>query len=277
MNSDDNAANTRRVRAAVRPYKRESTYRNIFSFPVILYITGYLCFNFYLEWDNWQALIDKNTVKEAVTSNATTLEKWMVMDVNSNAAIAHLRLTEVCKRIDVFDAIFAVMCVIVPLLSVIQFLLRQQKVFHETLKCENGLQWFAGFVFLAIMRAVESVIAFVLISLLLPSSFFMCYRMAAMYYCTIVFALLIVFIVCIVLTSAVSHSVLIFNIDYTSLGVIGKDREIDIVHTKRRKIRKKQKQYKDKGKEETGALIEEDEPYSDKLGEEETEYIDERV
>lgn len=259
------------VRAAVKPYRKESTYNNIFSFPVVLYVIGYICFNFYLEWDNWQDLIKENSI-DPPSVNSSTLERWTFVDPESNAAIAHVRLAEVCKNIEVFDAIFAVMCVLVPLMAVVKFILRQQKIFYETLKCSNGLQWFLGFVFLAIMRATEATIAFVLISLMLPSSFFMCYKMFAMYFCTLSFALLMVFIICVVLTSAISHSVLVFDVNYTSLGVIGKEAEIDVIHTKRRKIKKRSK-YKDK---ESDALINE-ESYSDRLDEDEEAYIDERV
>lgn len=266
-----NSSAKKNVRAAVKPYKKESTYKNIFSFPVVLYIIGYICFNFYLEWDNWQKLVKENSI-DPPHANASTLERWMYIDPNSNSAIAHVRLAEVCKNIDVFDAIFAAMCVIVPLMSVVRFIMRQQNIFYETLKCSNGLQWFVGFVFLAIMRAAEAWVAFVLMSLLLPSSFFMCYKMFAMYFCTISFSLLIVFIICVVLTSAISHSVLVFDVNYTSLGVIGKDNEIDVIHTKRRKIKKRGK-YKDK---ESDSLIESD-AYSDGLDEEEEAYIDERV
>jgi hypothetical protein len=269
--NNSSAKGNKSIRAAIKPYRKESTYKNIFSFPVVLWIIGYICFNFYLEWDNWQELIRENSI-DPPNANTSTLERWMLIDPHSNAAIAHVRLAEVCKSIDIFDAVFMVMCAIVPVMSVVQFILRQQKIFYETLKCSNGFQWFLGFVFLAIMRAAEATVAFVLISLLLPSSFFMCYKMFAMYFCTLSFALLVVFMICVVLTSAISHSVLVFDVNYTSLGVIGKDAEIDVIHTKRRKVRKRSK-FKDK---EAESLIQE-EAYSDKLDEEEEEYIDERV
>jgi len=186
-------------------------------------------------------------------------------------------LEQVCDNLDIFDAIFLVMCIIIPLMSVVRFILRQEKIFHETLKCNNGLQWFAGFVFLACMRAVEALVSFVLITMLLPSSFFMCYRVVAMYFCTLTFATFVGFIICIIITSAVSQSVLVFDVNYTSLGVVGRDQEIDVIETKRRKVSRKRVQKKKFRDSEADSLIEEETAYSDELDDDEKEYVDDVV
>jgi hypothetical protein len=269
MNDNSNA---RKITAAIRPYKKESTYTNIFSAPVLVWIFGYLCFNFYLEWNNWDKLLEKAS-RLPKDANASTLERWMVVDLSDTASIGIVRLQEVCDQLDIFDAAFAIMCVMVPVLSVVRFLVRQQKILYETLKCKNSnFQWFAGFVFLALLRAIEAIVAFFLISMLLPSSFLMCYRLVAMYFCTITFGIFMGFIIVIILTSAVSHSVLVFDVNYTSLGVIGREQEIDVVQTKRRRVAKRT-DYKDK---ESDALMEES-AYSDELDSDEKRIIDETV
>ena len=223
-------SNSRKITAAIRPYKKESTYTNIFSFPVLLWIFGYLCFNFYLEWNNWDKLLEKASTVPEMSGNESTLERWMVVDLSDTAAIGIVRLQEVCDQLDIFDALFVGMCVIVPLLSVVRFLMRQQKILYETLKCKNNnVQWFAGFVFLAMLRATEATVAFFLITMLLPSSFLMCYRLVAMYYCTLTFGIFLGFVILIILTSAMSHSILVFDVKYTSLGVIGEKKQIDVI------------------------------------------------
>lgn len=268
-------SNARKITAAIRPYKKESTYNNIFSAPVLLWIFGYLCFNFYLEWNNWDKLLEKASTMPEPKGNASTLERWMVVDLTDTAAIGIVRLQEVCDQLDIFDAIFAVMCVLVPILSAVRFLMRQQKILYETLKCKNSnFQWFIGFVFLAILRAVEATVAFFLITMLLPSSFLMCYRLVAMYFCTLTFGVFMAFLIVIILTSAVSHSVLVFDVNYTSLGVIGRKQEIDVIQTKRRRRNAKNK-YKDT---ESDALIDDREgAFSDELDEADKAYIDETV
>tara|TARA_B100000519_G_scaffold202114_1_gene219512 strand:+ start:3396 stop:4193 length:798 start_codon:yes stop_codon:yes gene_type:complete len=263
--------NKRTIKAAIAPYKRESTYSNIFSFPVLIFLFGYLCFNFYLEWNNWDTLLERAS-SPPPHQNSSTLERWMVVDVDNSAAVGIVRLEQVCKNLEIFDAIFAVLCLVVPLLSVVRFLMRQEKVLYESLKCKNrSCQWFAGVVFLAALRAVEATVAFVLMAMLLPSSFFMCYRLVAMYFCTLVFGIFMAFVITIVLTSAVSHSVLVFDVNYTSLGVMGREQEIDVVETKRRP-RRRRTDYKD---DESEALVQE--PYSDGLNEEDKAYIDDTV
>ena len=268
------SSNNRSIKAAIKPYKKESTYTNIFPFPVLLWIFGYVCFNFWMEWRNWDKLLENASRLPPQNSNASTFERWTVVDVNNNAAIGVLRLEQVCDNLDIFDAIFLVMCIIIPLMSVVRFILRQEKIFHETLKCNNGLQWFAGFVFLACMRAVEALVSFVLITMLLPSSFFMCYRVVAMYFCTLTFATFVVFIICIIITSAVSQSVLVFDVNYTSLGVVGRDQEIDVIETKRRKVPRKRVRKKKFRDSEADSLIEEETAYSDELDDDEKEYVD---
>ena len=278
------SSNNRSIKAAMKPYKKESTYTNVFSFPVLLWVFGYVCFNFWMEWQNWDKLLKKSSAPPPQKPNASTYERWTTVDVDNNAAIGVLRLEQVCDKLDILDGIFLCMCVLVPLLSIARFVLRQEKILHETLKCENGLQWFAGFVFLAGMRAIEAFVAFLLISMILPSSFFMCYRLVAMYFCTLTFATFIGFIVCIIITSAVSQSVLVFDVNYTSLGVVGKDQEIDIIETKRRRIRsaKKSRSAKKFRDTEAEALMEEDEAYTDQpstdqLDTDEETYVDEVV
>lgn len=272
------SSNSRSIKAAIKPYKKESTYTNIFSFPVLLWIFGYVCFNFWMEWRNWDKLLKNASTPPPVSENATTFEQWMVVDVDNNAAVGVVRLQEVCDSLDIFDAMFVCMCIIIPILSVVRFVLRQEKIFHETLKCTNGMQWFAGFVFLAVMRAIEALVAFVLITMVLPSSFFMCYRAVAMYFCTLTFATFIGFIVCIILTSAVSQSVLVFDVNYTSLGVVGKEGEIDVIETRRRKApsrRGKKKRFRDNEKEALMDDAEDDDNYSeDELNDYEKEYVD---
>ena len=267
--SDD--SNTRKVTAAIRPYQKESTYTNIFSLPVILWVSGYVFFNFYLEWNNWDKLLKEASTVPKTDANATALERWMVVDLSDTAAIGIVRLQEVCNQLDVFDAVFALMCVVIPLMSIVRFVLRQQKVLYESVKCKNSFKWFTGFVFLGALRALEAFIAFFLITMVLPSSFLMCYRLVAMYYCTLIFGLFIGFLIVVVLTSAVSHTVLVFDVKYTSLGVIGKEQEIDVIQTKRRK--RSRRKYKD---EEGDGLIE-NEDYSDGLTEEDKTYIDNTV
>ena len=248
-------SNTRKVQAAIRPYEKESTYTNIFSFPVLLWVSGYVCFNFYLEWNNWDKLLEKaSSVPENITS---TLDRWMVVDLSDTAAIGIVRLQEVCDQLTIFDALFALMCALVPLWSIVRFVLRQQNILYESIKCkDNNVKWFLGFVFLALLRAFEAFIAFFWISMVLPSSFLMCYKLVARYYCTLIFGIFIGFVVIVVLTSAVSHSILLFDVNYTSLGVIGKEKEIDVIQTKRRK--RVNKKYRDR---EGDALM--DEAFSD--------------
>tara|TARA_B100000902_G_scaffold396431_1_gene457409 strand:- start:740 stop:1555 length:816 start_codon:yes stop_codon:yes gene_type:complete len=265
------SSNNRSIKAAIKPYKKESTYTNILPFPIILWVFGYVCFNFWMEWQNWDKLLENMSAPPPATPNATTLEKWMVVDIDNNAAIGVLRLEQVCNNLDIFDAIFLVMCIIVPILSVVRFILRQEKIFHETLKCKNGLQWFAGFVFLAFMRSVEALVFFVLLTMILPSSFFMCYRIVAMYFCTLTFAVFVAFIICIIITSAVSQSVLVFDVNYTSLGVVGNDSAIDVIETSRRKVRKRKKK---KFKDNEGQSLIDETAYSDELDDDEKEYVD---
>lgn len=269
------SSNNRSIKAAIKPYKKESTYTNIFPVPVLLWIFGYVCFNFWIEWQNWDKLLSSISEPPEVNPNATTFEKWTIVDVNSNAAIGVLRLEQVCDNVDIFDGIFIGMCILIPLLSIVRFILRQQKIFHETLKCKNGLQWFFGFIFLACMRSIEALVAFVLMTMILPSSFFMCYRLVAMYFCTLTFATFIGFIICIIITSAVSQSVLVFDVNYTSLGVVGRNQEIDVIETKRRKVARKRSQKKKKFHDnEADALMDDEAPFSDELDDDEKEYID---
>ena len=100
----------------------------------------------------------------------------------------------------------------------------------------------------------------------------MCYRLVAMYFCTLTFGVFMAFVIVIILTSAVSHSVLVFDVNYTSLGVIGRKQEIDVIQTKRRR-RDARNKYKDA---ESDALIEEG-AFSDELDEADKAYIDETV
>lgn len=266
------SSNKRSIKAAIKPYKKESTYTNIFPFPVLLWVFGYICYNFWIEWQNWNKVLESASKVPEPGPNATTFERWTVVDVDSNAAIGVLRLEQVCDSLDIFDGLFIGMCILIPLLSVVRFILRQEKIFQETLKCKNGLQWLAGFVFLAFMRAVEALVAFVLITMILPSSFFMCYRVVAMYFCTLTFATFVVFIICIIITSAVSQSVLVFDVDYTSLGVVGKDNEIDVIETRRRRApRRKKKKFHD---HEEDSLMDDEGAFSDQLDDDEKEYVD---
>lgn len=268
------SSNSRSIKAAIKPYQKESTYTNIFSFPVLLWIFGYVCFNFWMEWRNWDKLLKNASTPPPVSENATTFDQWMVVDVDNNAAVGVVRLQEVCDSLDVLNAMFLCMCVIVPTLSVVRFVLRQEKIFHETLKCNNGIQWFAGFVFLSVMRAIEALVGFVLMTMILPSSFFMCYRVVAMYFCTLTFGTFIGFIVCIILTSAVSQSVLVFDVNYTSLGVVGKEGEIDVIETRRRKAPTRRGKKKRDRDNEKNALMDDAEDDDESLNEYEKEYVD---
>ena len=264
------SSNSRSIKAAIKPYKKESTYTNIFSIPVLLWIFGYVCFNFWMEWRNWDKLLKNAAEGPPQDPNATTIERWLTVDVNSNAVIGMLRLEQVCDSLEVLDMVFINLCIIIPLLSIVRFVLRQQKIFNETLKCNNGMQWLAGFVFLAIMRAIEALVALVLMTMVLPSSFFMCYRVVAMYFCTLTFAIFVGFIICIIITSAVSQSVLVYDIQYTSLGIVGKD-EIDVIETKRRRVSSSKKRFHDN---EEDSLMDDESQYSDELTEKEKEYVD---
>ena len=73
-----------------------------------------------------------------------------------------------------------------------------------------------------------------------------------------------------------SQSVLVFDVNYTSLGVVGRDQEIDVIETKRRKVagKRKKKKFHDN---EADALMDDEAPFSDELDDVEKEYIDERV
>lgn len=222
-----------------------------------------------MEWQNWDKLLDKASASVVPpAANATTFERWTTVDVDSNAAVGVVRLELVCENLEIFNSIFIMMCIIIPILSVVRFVLRQEKILHETLKCKNGLQWFSGFVFLGIMRAIEALVAFVLLTMILPSSFFMCYRVVAMYFCTLTFSAYVVFIICIIITSAVSQSVLVFDVNYTSLGVVGKNNEIDVIETTRRKAPRARRKKKFRDNESDG-LIADDEPFSDELDDDE--------
>lgn len=105
----------------------------------------------------------------------------------------------------------------------------------------------------------------------------MCYRVVAMYFCTLTFATFVVFIICIIITSAVSQSVLVFDVNYTSLGVVGRDQEIDVIETKRRKVSRKRVRKKKFRDSEADSLIEEETAYSDELDDDEKEYVDDVV
>ena len=266
-------ARSNSIKAAIKPYKKESTYTNIFPVPVLLWVFGYICFNFWMEWQNWDKLLDKTSNAVPPPANASTFERWTTVDVDSNAAVGVVRLQLVCENLDVFNSVFIMMCIVIPVFSVVRFVLRQEKILHETLKCKNGLHWFAGFVFLGVMRGMEALVAFVLLTMILPSSFFMCYRVVAMYFCTLTFSAYVVFIVCIIITSAVSQSVLVFDVNYTSLGVVGKNNDIDVIETTRRKAprSRRKKKFRDN---ESDALMADDEPFSDELDDDEKEYVD---
>ena len=79
------SSSSRSIKAAIKPYQKESTYTNIFPFPVLLWIFGYVCFNFWMEWQNWDKLLENASLPPPENVNATTFERWMVVDVNNNA------------------------------------------------------------------------------------------------------------------------------------------------------------------------------------------------
>jgi len=223
------------VKATAVPYKKESTYSNIFSLPVVLWVVGYIAYNFYLEWNSWDTLLEKASQPPALGPNASTLDRWMQVDPTNNAAIAIVRLEQVCNAVEVFDALFIVLCFLIPVFSITRFAMRQKVVLFEAIKCKDGnVQWFIAYVFLGFLRGSEALVAFVLTTMVLPSSFFMCYRVVAQYFCTLVFAIFLGFLILVVLTSAVSRAVLVFDVNYRSLAVIGRKKELDVVQTKRR-------------------------------------------
>ena len=75
-----------------------------------------------MEWQNWDKLLENMSAPPPATPNATTLEKWMVVDIDNNAAIGVLRLEQVCNNLDIFDAIFLVICIVLcPMKSNIVF------------------------------------------------------------------------------------------------------------------------------------------------------------
>jgi len=234
------------------PEKREGTFSNIFSYVTLPWVLGYICFNFYIEWNNWDKLKEEADAHNStppkpsnITISNSTWESYFKIDVNENLEMQIIRMNEVCENIEIFNIIFVLLLVVVPFASIIRYICRQGDIFKAACKCDNSCMWCIGLIVSLGMTAFEALLSFVIITMLLPSTFMYCYSVVAQYYCTLLFSGVVLFIIHWIFLVAINNAVLKYKIQYNSLGLVGRNNSIDKVHGRRKTPYKDKQGYSD--------------------------------
>ena len=175
--------------------KLKSTYDSVIPWPTILYLLGYMIYNFTLEYRSW----------DGDTLNSTATQK----------------LEEICAvKEQLF--IFLLVCGGLSICWTFGiFIYDYFKLFNQAM--ESNVLWFCALMFLALLNCANSILGILLISLMIPSSFLMCFSILTHYQCTIALAVLvgIVMISCIV--RCIEGPIMNFKVVYTSLSELRQD------------------------------------------------------
>lgn len=204
------------LRIPKTPEEKESAYNNSFNIVNILFIIGYLIYNFSIEWQNWDKL-----------SKPSTNNSWKV-NIDDEIESQVLRLDEVCKQVDNLTQIFLAALMMSVTWSLSRFICRQWLILEQSLHSNGNCQWFLSLVLLAVLNQLQTGLTLFGILLILPSSFFTCYTAFSRYLCTIAISSFLSWFLLSLIISIISKPILNYRIPYQELGSVGKNVELDV-------------------------------------------------
>ena len=226
------------LRIPKTPEEKESAYNNSFNIINILFIIGYLIYNFSIEWQNWDKL-----------SKPPTNNSWKV-NIDDEIESQVLRLDEVCKQVDNLAQLFIAALILSVTWSLSRFICRQWLILEQSLHSNGNCQWFLSLVLLAVLNQVQTGLTLFGILLILPTSFFTCYTVFSRYLCTIAISSFLSWFLLSLIISIISKPILNYRIPYQELGSVGKNVELDV----------KQKSYRDRKYDEEEVNLHNDQP-----------------
>ena len=203
------------LRIPKSPEEKESAYNNSFNVVNILFIIGYLIYNFSIEWQNWDKLSKRST------------NSWKV-NINDEIESQVLRLDEVCKQVDELTQLFIAALFLSVTWSLSRFVCRQWLILEQSLHSNGNCQWFLSLVLLAILNQIQTGLTLFGMLLILPTSFFTCYTAFSRYLCTIAISCFLSWFLLSLIISIVSKPILNYRIPYQELGSVGKNVELDV-------------------------------------------------
>lgn len=215
--------NSIHLKVPKHPDEKESTFDNSFNIVNVVAVVGYLCYNFSIEWQNWDKI------------SSSYNESWRV-SVSDDIESQVMRLDEVCKNLYVTIQLFTVIVGISVLWSATRFICRQWLIFEQATSSESNCKWFSSLLFLMFLKQLQTGVTLFGMLLILPTSFFSCYSILSRYLCTVAISCFIIWFLLSVIISIISKPILNFRIPYTELGAVGRNVEVD------------PKEYKDKPK-----------------------------
>ena len=260
------------VELRVTPDQKESTCSNVFNFINVLAGFAYLCYQFSIEFGNWEKITDaynRQVETQSFTNpetNRTKTTTWII-SVADEAESQVMRLEEVCSKIDLLQNIFLATVALTSFWSGVGFIRRQYKICCNACKCVDST-WSISMFLIFILTVIQSIVGLFIILLLSPTSFLTCYRDIARYFCTISVSVLTVFFLYNIILASLSKPVLAHTIQYTELTSVGSNCEVDVVRQKARRKRKVRRYDDDKDNSEEE--VELTEQYSDKKYEDDT-------
>lgn len=233
------------VELRVTPDQKESTCSNVFNFINVLAGFAYLCYQFSIEFGNWDKISKSYNQPTETTSvdpvtNQTT--RWIV-SVADEAESQVMRLEEVCSKIDMLQNMFLLAIALTSVWSGIGFVRRQYKICCNACRCEDST-WSISLFLIFFLTVIQSVVGLFIVILLSPTSFLTCYRDIARYFCTISVSVLTMFFLYNIILASLAKPVLTHSIQYTELTAVGSNCEVDVVREKAKR-RRKVKRYDD--------------------------------
>tara|TARA_B100000902_G_C27295981_1_gene909951 strand:- start:523 stop:1272 length:750 start_codon:yes stop_codon:yes gene_type:complete len=235
---------TTSVNIELEPDNKENAWNNIFNMITILWLLGYIGYQFYIEWSNWDSY-------ESTFNNT-----WRI-NVADAVEAQTMRLTRICKNEALFEQIFYYVLGATGFYSLIKFICRQSSLLSASLNCETGIQWFLSLILYGLLLCVQADAAFFTLSLMLPSTFMVCYEGIAKYYCTILFGSIVGQLILSAIIAVIGKPILNYKVKYTGL-VRGSNGEIEV--TQKRSIRNNKRfaNFKDNKDEEVEVYLDDD-------------------
>jgi len=209
-------ANT--VNIELEPDNKENAWDNIFNIITVLWLLGYIGYQFYIEWSNWDSY-------ESEFNNT-----WRI-NVADAVETQTIRLTRICKNELIFEKVFYYVLGANMIYSFLKFTCRQYSTVSNSLRCETGVQWFLSLMLYAILLCMQSTGGFFALTLMLPSTFMVCYEGIAKYYCTILFGSLIGLLFLSFIIAILGKPILNYKIKYSNL-VRSESGEIEVMNKK---------------------------------------------
>ena len=179
---------------SVKPQTTRSSFDSIFPWPTVLYVLGYLIYNFTVEYRSWggEAIVDST---------------------------AQSKFDEICDSKTLLYWIFFSLAAMSILWVFFKFGYVHYKVIEQS-TMSSHIGWFFSLMWLAIMEAAKATIGVVLVALLIPSSWMLCIPILAHYQCTISLSLAVVLAIICCIVKSVEQPILHYKVRYCSLDVL---------------------------------------------------------